>query len=133
MILNFTLPVCFYSKHSVNTRTHHVFHIGDSNDCNDNVTVDIPVPSVPKKQRVMKEGHIMKLAITHRGKEIAGDPFISEPATDHDANLETPNIVAQMKVRMRKQWRVKQRVKLNLITPKVLVPNAIVQELSKHC
>ena len=26
----------------------------------------------------------MKPAITHRGKEIAGDPFISEPATDYD-------------------------------------------------
>ena len=80
--LSFTLLVHLHPKHVVNTHTHYIFHIGDSRD--DNVVVNILVPSVPKKRRVTKEGHVMKPAITHRGKEIAGDPFISEPASDCD-------------------------------------------------
>ena len=54
--LNFTPPVCFFSKHSMNTCSHHIFHVGDSNDRDGNVAVDIPVPSAPKKRRVTNEG-----------------------------------------------------------------------------
>lgn len=49
------------------------------------LAADIPVPSAPQKRRVTNDGHVMKPAITHRGKEIAGDPFISEPASDGDS------------------------------------------------
>ena len=84
--LNFTFPVCFFSKHSMNTCTHHVFHVGDSNDRDENVAVDIPVPSAPQKWRVTNKGHVAKPAITHCGKEIAGDPFVSEPASDESGH-----------------------------------------------
>ena len=56
MKLNPTIPVHFFSKHSVNTCTHHRFHIGDSNNRNENGAVDIPVPSAPKKRRVTNKG-----------------------------------------------------------------------------
>ena len=44
------------------------------------------MPSAPKKRRTTNEGHVKEPAITHHDKEIAGDPFISEPASDESGD-----------------------------------------------
>ena len=57
--LNFTslvLAVRFFSKHCANACTHHVFHVGDSNNRDENGAVNVPVPSAPKKRRVTNKG-----------------------------------------------------------------------------
>ena len=61
----------------------------------------------------------MEMAITLRGKEIADDLFVSEPASDESGDFQHCRAVWQTKMRMKNQQRAKQ----NLAMLKVLVLN----------
>lgn len=121
MKLNFTFPVHFFPKHSVNSCTHHIFHVADGNE---NVVVDIPVPSTPKKWRVTNEGYVMKMAIMHHGKEIAGYPFVSEPASDKSGDSQHHGAAEDEDEKSTETWSEMESDNAE---------GSIVQELATHC